>query len=214
MSDDNNQSLGDQNTLDGGEDQFDPKSLGDEQSFIGNELYSLDETDDSSFGEREDLSKRYTIEGTLGKGGMGEVLLATDTRLERKVALKRTLGKAARSKKAIDRFITEAKSVAAVKHANIVDIDDFGLATDGPYLTMEHVEGSGLEERLRKGPLEVEEAVSICCQLCDGLPRAIRSGYKPKATSGRNTRLDSLPEPSAAGSVEASSCSMPRSSTN
>ena len=60
-----------------------------------------------------DLSTRYTIEGTLGKGGMGEAQLATGNRLSRKVASKRILGDAAKSWIAVSRFLTEAKSIAA-----------------------------------------------------------------------------------------------------
>ncbi|MCP4476749.1 MAG: protein kinase, partial [Planctomycetaceae bacterium] len=119
-----------------------------------------------------DLESRYTIESTLGKGGMGEVLLATDTRLNRKVAIKRILGSAARSKTAVNRFLTEAQSIAALNHSNIVQIYDYGRAKDGPFLIMEYVEGSSLLDRCRKGAIPVEESIDLICQLCDGLGRA------------------------------------------
>ncbi|MDB4664591.1 SUMF1/EgtB/PvdO family nonheme iron enzyme, partial [bacterium] len=113
-----------------------------------------------------------TTEGMLGKGGMGEVLLATDTRLNRKVAIKRILGSAARSKTAVSRFLTEAQSIAAVNHPNIVQIYEFGRAKDGPFLIMEFVEGSSLLDKCREGPIELEEAIDLTCQLCDGLSKA------------------------------------------
>ena len=73
--------------------------------------------------EVDDYSGRYIEERVLGKGGMGEVLLATDTRLERKVAIKRIHSEAAQSKTAIDRFLTEAKSIAALNHPNILKFE-------------------------------------------------------------------------------------------
>jgi serine/threonine protein kinase len=70
---------------------------------------------------------------------MGEVILATDTRLNRKVAIKRIIGKAACSKTAGQRFLTEAQSMAELSHPNIVQIYDYGRSTDGPFLIMECV---------------------------------------------------------------------------
>ncbi|MDA1252754.1 MAG: protein kinase, partial [Planctomycetota bacterium] len=119
-----------------------------------------------------DLSARYTIEGVLGKGGMGEVLLATDTRLGRKVAIKRMLGDAANSRTAVSRFLTEAKSIAALNHPNIVQIYDYGRASDGPFLIMEFVKGSSLLDKCREGAIPLDEAIELTCQLCDGLGKA------------------------------------------
>ncbi|MGC6446883.1 MAG: serine/threonine protein kinase, partial [Rubripirellula sp.] len=182
----NENSLGDQNTLDGGDDQLDPQSLGDEGTFAGGGHDSQSLGDEITLGsgtpdgddsfddgmEIVDLEARYKIEGILGKGGMGEVLLATDTRLERKVAIKRILGTAAKSKTAVNRFLTEAKSVAALNHPNIVQIYDYGRAKDGPFLIMEYVEGESLLDKCRQGPIELEEAVNLTCQLCEGLAKA------------------------------------------
>jgi hypothetical protein len=129
------QSLGDGHTM-GGDTAA--HSLGDQSTFsdanVDDELF-----DDGM--KLEDLSERYTEEGVLGKGGMGEVILATDTRLGRKVAIKRILGKAARSKTAVQRFLTEAKSIAALSHNNIVQVHDYGRSVDGPFLIMECVQG-------------------------------------------------------------------------
>ena len=172
MPRDDDQSLGDQNTFDGGEQDSnrEPQSLGDEATFGGNAGYVDDAFDDDM--EIVDLAARYTTERTLGKGGMGEVLLATDTRLNRKVAIKRILGNAARSKTAVNRFMTEAQSIAALNHPNIVQIYDYGRATDGPFLIMEFVEGSSLLDKCREGAVPLEEAIDLTCQLCDGLAKA------------------------------------------
>jgi len=150
------------------DDRFE-KSLGDERT-LGDANIEDDFLEDGI--KLEDLSERYTEEGILGQGGMGEVLLATDTRLDRKVAIKRILGKAARSKTASQRFLTEAKSIAALNHNNIVQIYDYGRSTEGPFLIMECVQGGSLLDKCKEGPIELEEAVNIFSQLCDGLAKA------------------------------------------
>jgi serine/threonine protein kinase len=88
-------SLGDQATIAGVRSPPNPKSLGDQATFSGG-AEKGDFEDDGM--EVVDLEARYKIEKVLGKGGMGEVLLATDTRLDRRVAIKRILGDAARSR--------------------------------------------------------------------------------------------------------------------
>ena len=155
----------------GGDDNDDrfEKSLGDEHT-LGDANIQDDWGDDDM--ELVDLSVRYTEEGVLGQGGFGQVLLATDMRLNRKVAIKRILGKAARSKTATQRFLTEAQSIAALNHSNIVQIYDYGRSTDGPFLIMECVQGGSLRERCKEGPIELDEAVNIFSQLCDGLAKA------------------------------------------
>jgi acyl carrier protein len=164
------QSLGDGATM-GGDTAA--HSLGDQSTFgdanVDDELF-----DDGM--ELVDLSTRYTEESVLGKGGFGEVVLATDTRLGRKVAIKRIQGKAARSKTAVQRFLTEAQSIATLSHNNIVQIYDYGRSTDGPFLIMECVQGGSLLDLCRKGPIELDEAVNIFSQVCDGLAKAHAAG--------------------------------------
>jgi len=164
------QSLGDQHTFDGVAKDTSPQSLGDAQTVGGTDPDGEAPFDDGM--EVVDLDARYTTEGVLGKGGMGEVLLATDTRLERKVAIKRILGDGARSRTAISRFLTEAKSIAALNHPNIVQIYDYGRAADGPFLIMEFVEGNSLLDRLGDEAMPLDEAIDLTCQLCDGLVKA------------------------------------------
>jgi predicted Ser/Thr protein kinase len=145
-------SLGGGATYSGDEkDLLSAKSLGDEGT-LGDIAGDQETVIDNS--EVVDLESRYKVESTLGRGGMGEVLLAIDTRLDRKVAIKRILGEAARSKTAVDRFLTEAKSIAAIgDHPNIVQIYDYGRAKDGPFLIMEYVDGINLQDRCRDGCL-------------------------------------------------------------
>jgi serine/threonine protein kinase len=116
---------------------------------------------------------RFEIEGELGKGGMGAVQLATDRQLKRKVAIKRIH---ASSPSALARFVTEAQSIAALNHFNIVQIFEFGRDAEGPLLVMEYVSGGSLLDRLKEGPLEFKEAIDLTCQVCDGLAVAHQKG--------------------------------------
>jgi formylglycine-generating enzyme required for sulfatase activity/serine/threonine protein kinase len=187
-------------------DDFEDNSLGVEATYAGRQEDSLsgmslgdEATLGDIAGDQEaviddigiiDLESRYKAESTLGRGGMGEVLLAVDTRLGRKVAIKRILGEAARSKTAIDRFLTEAKSIAAIgDHPNIVQIYDYGRAKDGPFLIMEYVDGSSLLDRCRDGALPLEEAVELTCQLCDGLSYAHDTGIVHRDIKPANVLL-------------------------
>ncbi len=177
MAKDFEKSFGDQNTFQGqakpSPQDLDTRSLGDQATFAG----GADQGDFEDDGmEIVDLEARYSIQKTLGKGGMGEVLLATDTRLNRQVAIKRILGDAARSKTAVSRFLTEAKSIAALNHPNIVQIYDYGRAKDGPFLIMEFVDGESLLDQCKKGALPLQDAVDLACQLCDGLTKAHNAG--------------------------------------
>ncbi|MDG1872514.1 MAG: serine/threonine-protein kinase, partial [Mariniblastus sp.] len=185
--------LGDQNTFDDSLKPKDrgPQSLGDEATYagdVGGDSNSLG--DEVTFGgdsgsddglyddgmEVVDLESRYTIEGTLGKGGMGEVMLATDKRLDRKVAIKRILGKAVRSTKAYQRFLNGAKTIAALNHPNIVQVYDFGKSKDGPFMILECVTGGSLLDKCQHGVIPLEEAINIACQLCDGIGKAHTGG--------------------------------------
>ena len=168
-------------------------SLGDERTF-GDRLDDQETVIDDI--EIVDLAARYKTEGTLGRGGMGEVLLALDTRLDRKVAIKRILGEAARSKTAVSRFLTEAKAIAALNHPNVVQIYDYGRAKDGPFLIMEYVDGSSLLDSCSDGALPLEEAVDLACQLCDGLGKAHDLGIVHRDIKPANVLLtkDGLPK--------------------
>jgi len=170
MPTDSENSLGDDVTFRGqARRQRADVSMGDERT-IGDGLSAQDTIIDDI--EVVDLAARYRVEGTLGQGGMGAVLLATDTRLDRKVAIKRILGEAAGNWIAVKRFLTEAKSIAALNHANIIQIYDYGQAKDGPFLIMEFVDGGSLLDKCRDGAMPLKDAVAMACQLCDGLAKA------------------------------------------
>jgi hypothetical protein len=122
-----------------------------------------------AFGEVVDLAKRYDVQDKLGAGGMGTVHKAIDKRLGRTVALKFLLSELTNSAQAFTRFMIEAKAIATLNHINIVQIHEMERSVDGPYIVMEYVEGGSLVDALVDGPMELETAVDIICQICDGL---------------------------------------------
>lgn len=145
-------SLGDGSTFAGtGQRRGTDASIGDGHTLGAGDAGVVDTLVDAI--EAVDLETRYRIESTLGQGGMGAVLLAIDTRLDRKVAIKRILGESASSRVATKRFLTEAKAIAALNHPNIVQIYDYGRAKDGPFLIMEYVDGGSLAERCQEGAI-------------------------------------------------------------
>lgn len=162
-------------------------SLGGERTIGGDHATQETVIDDI---EVVDLESRYKVEGTLGQGGMGAVLLATDARLGRKVAMKRILGEAARSKTAIMRFLTEAKAIAALNHPNIVQIYDYGRAKDGPFLIMELVDGGSLADLCRAGALPLDRAIDVFCQVCEGLAAAHAQGIVHRDIKPANILLN------------------------
>ena len=206
-------SLGDQHTLQGAKPaEPSPQSLGDQSTFGGGDssstadLTGLGATDGLDM-EIVDLSARYKVERVIGKGGMGEVLLATDTRLERKVAIKRIRGDATGSRTAVSRFLTEAKAIAVLSHANAVQIYDYGRDKDGPFLIMEYVDSGSLLDRCRSGVVPVEEAVELVCQLCDGLAKAHEAGIIHRDIKPANVLLtkDGIPKLTDFGLAKAES---------
>jgi eukaryotic-like serine/threonine-protein kinase len=116
--------------------------------------------------------------------------------LNRKVAIKRMLGDAAKSQTAVKRFLTEAQSIAALNHFNIVQIHDYVRDKDGPFLIMEYVGGGSLLDKCREGALPLEEAVELTCQLCDGLEMAHDAGIIHRDIKPANVLLttDGLPK--------------------
>jgi len=176
MNDEDAQSLSDEATFAGAKPKRprDDLSLGDERTLGGGDGVGLDTVIDDI--EVVDLLARYAIEGSLGQGGMGAVLLATDKRLGRKVAIKRILGEAARSKTAIARFLTEARAIAAISHPNVVQIYELGVAKDGPFLVIEYIDGGSLLDLCKAGPIPLGEAVAMVCDVCEGLARAHDAG--------------------------------------
>ena len=117
-------------------------------------------------------SPRYRIVSTLGKGGMGEVFLADDTQLERKVALKFLPEALERDPQARERFQREAKSAAALDHPFICKIYEVTEADGRPCIAMEYVVGETLEARLERGRLKLREVVALGTEVAEALEEA------------------------------------------
>ena len=126
------------------------------------------------------LAGRYFLERRLGRGAMGQVYLANDTKFAaRKVAVKTVRQDILNSEdlqegEAIARFEREAQAAASIQHPNTVSVTDFGESGDGIfYLVMEYVEGETLHKLLRReGTLPVKRAVRLLRQIADGVDAA------------------------------------------
>ncbi len=119
----------------------------------------------------------YKILRPLGAGGMGEVFLAEDRRLGRKVALKLLPAAWAEDRRRRQRFVTEARAASALNHPNVCVIHEVGETEDGrPYLTMEFLEGGTLDQRARVRPFTVTDVVDVAIQIADALDAAFARG--------------------------------------
>jgi serine/threonine protein kinase len=118
----------------------------------------------------------YEVLSPLGAGGMGEVYRARDSRLDRVVAIKILPAHFSSDPMRKQRFEREAKAISALNHPNICTLHDIGSQDGIDYLVMECVEGESLADRLEKGALPVEQALTIGQQIADALDRAHRSG--------------------------------------
>ncbi len=118
----------------------------------------------------------YIIIAPLGKGGMGEVYRARDTRLNREVALKVLPESFAQDADRLSRFEQEALATSALNHPNILTVHDFGLHEGNPFIVMELLEGEELRAQLRSGGLPIPQAIDYAEQIAAGLATAHEKG--------------------------------------
>jgi len=112
----------------------------------------------------------------LGRGGMGEVYLARDTKLGRNVALKLIRADRLRSEGAVEGFLFEARATAKLSHPNIVTIHAVGEHKGRPYVALEYLEGQDLGERLEQRSLSVQQAIRLALPIAEALTEAHRRG--------------------------------------
>jgi eukaryotic-like serine/threonine-protein kinase len=118
----------------------------------------------------------FEITGQLGVGGMGEVYRATDTTLEREVAIKTLPAALATDAERLARFEREAKLLASLNHAHIASVYGLGEHEGARFIAMELVEGQSLEEKLKSGALPAEQALELGLQIASALEAAHGKG--------------------------------------
>jgi len=114
----------------------------------------------------------YKVRSLLGAGGMGEVYLAQDPRLDRNIALKVLPTELASDPDRMRRFVREAKAASALKHPNVAMIFEIGESSGVHFIAMEYVEGQTLATRIGGRPLETAEILDIALQVADALDEA------------------------------------------
>jgi serine/threonine protein kinase/Tfp pilus assembly protein PilF len=119
---------------------------------------------------------RYQIRAKIGEGGMGEVYLAQDTKLDRKVALKILPAELASNRDRMERFIREAKSAAALSHPNIAQIFEIGEEAGTHFIAMELIDGVTLREKIHREGTELGKLLRFLQHAAEGLAKAHASG--------------------------------------
>jgi serine/threonine-protein kinase len=122
------------------------------------------------------ILSHYRIISKIGEGGMGEVYLAQDTKLDRKVALKILPGDVASNRDRLERFIREAKSAAALSHPNIAQIFEIGEHDGTHFIAMEFIDGVTLREKIHRERTELKKLLRYLQHVAEGLAKAHAAG--------------------------------------
>ncbi len=131
------------------------------------------------------VGRRYELGDIIGRGGMGDVFVATDTKLGRRVAVKLLRSELATDAKLCTRFKQEARLASKLSHPNIVRVFDAGdditknedgSVTKQPFIVMEYVEGLELSKLIERGPLKVSEATRVAAELLSAIAFAHEAG--------------------------------------
>jgi serine/threonine protein kinase/tetratricopeptide (TPR) repeat protein len=115
---------------------------------------------------------RYEIRSKIGEGGMGEVYLAQDTKLDRKVAVKILSTELAGNQDRMRRFTQEAKTASALNHPNILTIYEIDDTSSGHFIATEFIEGLTLREQMRNAPMKLAEVLEVATQIASALAAA------------------------------------------
>ena len=140
----------------------------------------------------------YEIQGELGRGGMGVVYLALQTRLNRPCALKMILGGAHADQASVARFLAEAEVVARLKHPSIVQIHALGEADGLPYLELEFMSGGSLDQTLDGTPWPARKAAAMILPIAHAVAEAHRQGIVHRDVKPGNILIDADGTPKVA----------------
>jgi len=132
---------------------------------------------------------QYQIVSLLGAGGMGEVYLAEDTHLKRKVALKLLPADFAQDLQRIRRFEQEARTACALNHPNILTIHEVGDAEGLRFIVTEYIEGETLRERMKKAPMKLPAVLNLATQIASALETAHAAGIVHRDLKPENIML-------------------------
>ena len=132
----------------------------------------------------------YQVVSLLGRGGMGEVYQARDTRLDRTVALKILPAQVAADNERMQRFVREAKAASALNHPHVATIYEIGTADGVSFIAMEYIEGQSLAAKINGQPLTVKEIVEFGSQMADALDEAHSKGITHRDIKPANVMLN------------------------
>ena len=136
------------------------------------------------------IADTYTIEALLGRGGMGSVFLASHKRLAGKHVAIKILHTEIEDIDVVARFKREAEIAAKLNHPNIVGVIDYNVAPDGmPYLVLDYLEGETLAQRIARGPMALDQVLSIVRQVGSALAAAHRAGIVHRDLKPQNIFL-------------------------
>ncbi len=131
----------------------------------------------------------YEIVRPLGRGGMGEVYLASDRRLGRRVALKILPAAFTLRAERLRRFEQEARAASALNHPNIITIYEIGEASGSHFIVTEYIEGETLRRRMRREQMSVDESLRVALQIADALSAAHKAGIVHRDVKPENVML-------------------------
>lgn len=135
------------------------------------------------------IAGKYKMLAELGRGGMGVVYKAKDTRLKRVVALKFLPAELTQDKESKMRFVQEAQAAAALEHPNICTVYEIDEADGQTFIAMSYIEGQSLKDKLKDGSMNVDEAKDIALQVAEGLKEAHEKGIVHRDIKPANIML-------------------------
>jgi len=138
-----------------------------------------------------DKVKHYEIIRLIGKGGMGEVYLAKDAILDRKVALKFLPDELEGDPRIRERFVREAKSAAALDHPFICKIYESGEWNGKAFIAMEYIEGQTLKDRIEQEPVNLKDSIRITLEIAEALENAHKAGIVHRDLKPANIMITS-----------------------